>query len=289
MIFMGLEKKLKEVRIDYSVFEYKVKSFFHEIALSVERKLAQFGLEIVGKAFLNAVAPLVGTLDRKAHTIRNSSASVILLRGGAYLNDVWKEYHILVNANYVIRNKPDSTLVIAPQSYLFTTTKFPEFFMDIRQEVHLFCRERYSYDKCCGMCFPENVHIYLSPDTALYLTKEDFDLQKSEHESDYLLIAPRKDRESAVTWNLGARDLRKKTLVGDVMEVRDFRSFLDLVWNASEIHTDRLHVAILSAILGKETRLYPNIYYKNKGVYEFSLCTFPNVKFIDSYKYASEN
>jgi exopolysaccharide biosynthesis predicted pyruvyltransferase EpsI len=44
------------------------------------------------------------------------------------------------------------------------------------------------------------------------------------------------------------------------------------------IHTNRLHVGISSAILGKITYLYPNSYYKNYAVYEHSLKNkYPNV------------
>lgn len=44
------------------------------------------------------------------------------------------------------------------------------------------------------------------------------------------------------------------------------------------VHTDRLHVAILSALLGKEVRMHDNSYGKNRVVYEQSLRdAFPRV------------
>jgi len=222
-------------------------------------------------------------MDKKVRTIDNAAADIILLRGGAYLTDIWKEYHVLESTFCAIRYKPESIIIIAPQSFFFTTVQFPTFFKRIKHVVHLFCRERYSYNLLSSMHFPENVHIHLSHDTALYLSKEDFSLN-SERGS-YILIAPRNDIESAVTWKIKKIPQHTKILFGDVIHVTDFGSFVNIVRNASKVYTDRLHVAILSAILGKETYLYPNSYHKNKGVYEFSLSKFRNVKFIDSYEF----
>ncbi|MCK4438582.1 polysaccharide pyruvyl transferase family protein, partial [Candidatus Bathyarchaeota archaeon] len=47
--------------------------------------------------------------------------------------------------------------------------------------------------------------------------------------------------------------------------------FVSWVANAETVYTDRLHVAILSSILGKDVTLFGNIYHKNRGVWEISL------------------
>jgi len=65
----------------------------------------------------------------------------------------------------------------------------------------------------------------------------------------------------------------------------DFRVFVNLIEGSRMVFTDRLHVAILAVILGKDTILYPNSYYKNKGVYEFSLSKYPNLKFVEDRKH----
>lgn len=45
-----------------------------------------------------------------------------------------------------------------------------------------------------------------------------------------------------------------------------------------EIRTNRLHIGIAGALLGKDVKLYPNSYYKCEEVYEFSIKgRFPNV------------
>jgi exopolysaccharide biosynthesis predicted pyruvyltransferase EpsI len=57
--------------------------------------------------------------------------------------------------------------------------------------------------------------------------------------------------------------------------------FLRSIEQFSLIRTDRLHLAIGAAILGKEVELYGNSYYKNRAVYDFSLKSLPNVRFVD--------
>ena len=283
LIFMGMEKKLKEFKINYKVCEYRKISSLHEKCLAMNKKLSQVGLNVSPNFFLTKT-PILSMLDKKASTISNSG-DIFLLRGGAYLNDIWKEYHVLVNVLRILDSRAKSTLIFAPQSYFFTSTQFPRFFKWIKNETHIFCREKYSYDLLRSMSFPKHVKIYLSPDTALYLCDKDFDPQKQALRDDYVLIAPRYDQESAVVWKVKKVPKQKKILFGDIIYLKDFKSFVDIVKNASEIYTDRLHVTILSAILGKETYIYPNSYHKNKGVYEFTLHSFPNVKYIDSYEF----
>jgi exopolysaccharide biosynthesis predicted pyruvyltransferase EpsI len=47
-----------------------------------------------------------------------------------------------------------------------------------------------------------------------------------------------------------------------------------------EVETDRLHCAILAAILGRRTVLRANSYYKNAAVFEHSLSRFSNTAFM---------
>jgi exopolysaccharide biosynthesis predicted pyruvyltransferase EpsI len=52
------------------------------------------------------------------------------------------------------------------------------------------------------------------------------------------------------------------------------------------IRTNRLHIAILAAILGKDVELYSNLYYKNQTIYDYSLKErFPNIKMLDAYTF----
>lgn len=49
----------------------------------------------------------------------------------------------------------------------------------------------------------------------------------------------------------------------------------------SVVRTDRLHICIAAALLGKDVEFYPNSYFKCKAVYEYSLQSrFPNIRWV---------
>ncbi len=59
-------------------------------------------------------------------------------------------------------------------------------------------------------------------------------------------------------------------------------AFVKCINNYDIIRTDRLHVCIVAALLGKEVKFYPGSYYKNEAVYKMSLENdFSNVQFIN--------
>ncbi|MEQ8848761.1 polysaccharide pyruvyl transferase family protein [Botrimarina sp.] len=60
-------------------------------------------------------------------------------------------------------------------------------------------------------------------------------------------------------------------------------TLLTRVKHYREVRTNRLHVTIAAALLGKSVRMYANSYYKNRAVFEFSLRhRFPCVQWEDS-------
>jgi exopolysaccharide biosynthesis predicted pyruvyltransferase EpsI len=48
------------------------------------------------------------------------------------------------------------------------------------------------------------------------------------------------------------------------------------------INTNRLHVGIMAALMGKEVNLYDNNYGKNRDVFQYSLHTFSKVNWCES-------
>lgn len=66
----------------------------------------------------------------------------------------------------------------------------------------------------------------------------------------------------------------------------DVYPFFEELAKYSVIHTDRLHVAIASCLLGKELHLYPGSYFKNRAVYMSSMkdC-FENVYFHEDFDF----
>lgn len=60
------------------------------------------------------------------------------------------------------------------------------------------------------------------------------------------------------------------------------RSLLNFLARFRTVHTNRLHVAISSALLGLDVRFHSNDYYKCRAVYEQSMRErFPNVRWVD--------
>jgi exopolysaccharide biosynthesis predicted pyruvyltransferase EpsI len=61
---------------------------------------------------------------------------------------------------------------------------------------------------------------------------------------------------------------------------KPLEELIDVLIKYKQINTDRLHIAICATLLGKKVRLFPNSYYKNKAVFDYSLINFTNIKFI---------
>ena len=89
------------------------------------------------------------------------------------------------------------------------------------------------------------------------------------------LTAFRTDREAGGAGHarLG-RDVSKLTAFGTATEEQcrfSAAQFIQTIDRFEEVDTDRLHVAIAAALLGKPARLHDNSYYKNRAVFRSSL------------------
>lgn len=68
-------------------------------------------------------------------------------------------------------------------------------------------------------------------------------------------------------------------LVRDVSAM-NFEMFLDAIMGSRSVHTDRLHVMICAALLGKKVYAYSTSYGKLEAVYEHSMREWSNVEFV---------
>jgi len=150
--------------------------------------------------------------------------------------------------------------------------------------ITLFCRERYSLEHMSAIARLPNVRMDLSGDTALYIERRDLTELISPSDRAYDLICFRRDKESLIPRQEREQILKNSEdpFVGDISKRGSLSDFVSAVANAGRVYTDRLHVAILAHILGKETTLYGNRYHKNRGVYEYSLSQDPKVTFVDA-------
>ena len=96
----------------------------------------------------------------------------------------------------------------------------------------------------------------------------------------------RTDRERTnISIPPGNLDLSKIFAFGtsDVVTASHAAHCLIRIVNRCEtLHTNRLHIAIAGALLGKHVMMYPNNYHKCRSVYEFSMRErFPNVCWVE--------
>lgn len=237
-------------------------------------------------------------------TTSPSQADIILMHGGGSIDDVWG-----TGLDHLLRllcSHPQKAIVVAPSTIHFTETDLAAVLAPYTQPVHFFVREQYTYDRLQASGLPKNVTVQLAHDTAFLLQDTTWLAQQLRQSTDsYTLCALRTDCESAYSnlvlnhtpanlWEYGKRFLitqqQKQFLHTHVPEVqtadvvvwddvsyRDFPTFLTTVRAAAEIYTDRLHVGILGALLGKPVHLFSTKYDKVRGVYEQSLRTYSNI------------
>ena len=203
---------------------------------------------------------------------------LILFEGGGYMNDIWYGLKFL---KHVLR-KNKQPIAIAAQSYWFKDTPIMSFFTD-KRKVTLFCRERYSLDLLSKMPKPSNVSVNISRDPALYLERQDLKDLINPSQETYELVCLRNDRESIIPQRMKRKIIERldAPFVSDISKKGRLCDYVSIIANASSIFTDRLHVAILAHILGKETKLYDNCYHKNRGVYDHSLKQNPKITLIE--------
>lgn len=174
---------------------------------------------------------------------------------------------------------------------------------------HIFCRDTTSYASVLSHAVKASV--YLSHDLALGvdLVQTRTKARRSQWSGDFLrshlrrrtglwlavaghywrtqgsgvLNAFRTDREST------ERHTPSNNFdVSDIFATRDLSPagclhtvdmMMHMIAPYRSVRTDRLHICILSAMMGKHVDFFPNSYWKNQAVYEHSLSgTFPNVR-----------
>ena len=68
-------------------------------------------------------------------------------------------------------------------------------------------------------------------------------------------------------------------------ESHEVHPFLEALARYREIHTDRLHVAVGGALLGREVHLYPGRYFKNRAIFSTSFKpNFGNVHWCERFE-----
>lgn len=247
---------------------------------------------------------------RIPRTVDPRKADIILIPGGNQTMwqvnvDVWKE---------VWSRYPDKDFAVGPITVQLGVTSWQE---DIKRPnarvTAIFARDPSSYAnlQTCGL--DASIRIGLSHDPALYLRDSQWIRDHREAATnEFVLAAFRDDLEGArkpggrlrkwvrpfVPHGLRRMDRywrgasRRKKLLQAALHTQStlplkrcdvskhpLEYCIEIVRSAAEVHTDRLHVMLLAAMLGKPTIAYSTTYGKLESVYAHSVKDWAHVEF----------
>ena len=187
------------------------------------------------------------------------------------------------NAYYFINNnfRQNREIILLPH----TVYGYDELLLSAKN-LTIFCREKISYQNLAAIGFPSE-RLFLAHDMAFLLSKTEFqdylmngkgtaNCYRTDKESARPFDMPNDNRDISLSWN------------GELWHRPDFaknvtHSLASYLSAFETVKTDRLHVAILAAIIGKKVVLYPNNYFKIKAVFEYSIKeAFDNVVLIEN-------
>ncbi|KKQ40635.1 MAG: hypothetical protein US60_C0056G0003 [Microgenomates group bacterium GW2011_GWC1_37_8] len=188
---------------------------------------------------------------------------VLFIDGGGNFVDYYSDVRdFLIKKHNLYRE-----IVILPHTIF--GDKQIEVLNNLSGDAIVFCREKVSFDFVKRNILKGDV--YLWHDCAFYNIFPKFP------EGNGVLNVFRKDKESVLdnipnfNNDLSYNGYATKPLDELINSLKQYK----------EINTDRLHIAICATLLGKKVNLFPNSYYKNQAVFDYSLRDFPNISFKD--------
>jgi exopolysaccharide biosynthesis predicted pyruvyltransferase EpsI len=197
--------------------------------------------------------------------------------GGNLVEGKYKNAYHFINNNY----RQNREIILLPH----TVHGYDELLLSAKN-LTIFCREKTSYQNLSAIGFPSE-RLFLTHDMAFQLSKMEFqdylmngkgtaNCYRTDKESARPFDMPNDNRDISLSWN------------GELWHRPDFaknvtHSLASYLSAFETVKTDRLHVAILAAIIGKKVVLYPNNYFKIKAVFEYSIKeAFDNVVLIEN-------
>lgn len=183
----------------------------------------------------------------------NSDISAVYIHGGGHFNDEWgKEWGGGIRCLKTVARYFDVPIIIGPISCHFTERDPNPVFNSIDNEIHILCREEYSYSVLENTVKSGRITLYVEDDTALYLDASDLDVESSRE--DFSLISLRKGKESIN--NMVDVTVEPPILARDISQDEEtFERFVNTASSAEKIYTDRLHGAIIGAVLDKKNQV----------------------------------
>ena len=142
-----------------------------------------------------------------------------------------------------------------------------DFILNLPENVIIFCRENKSYQDVKKLLTIERV--YLDHDTAFHLDYEPY-IKPSTGS----INAFRVDKESSKI------EIPENNIDISSGFHYQWKELLEEIAKYSVINTNRAHVSIAAAKMGKITNIYPSNYFKQEEIYRHSLIDFENVEFL---------
>jgi polysaccharide pyruvyl transferase len=193
--------------------------------------------------------------DRRGKTL-------LIMGAGAFCRVSWHK----VDAVNFYSSRFDKVCVL-PATFETNFGPVKEMLRKLPANVILFCRERISYEAALELA-PLRENILLDHDLAFVI-----DATPWKKAGRGELMAFRTDAESRY-----GRVPMPNFDISNMGREYHYRLILDIVSNYESVCTDRLHVSIAGALLGRKVKLFEGSYHKIKGIYEYSLRDrFPNV------------
>ena len=187
---------------------------------------------------------------------------VLLMGAGGFCKGTW---HMVDPVRFYASRFEHVTIL--PATFEPSFPPVAKLLRELPTNVTVFCRERTSFEAAQKLA-PRPENIFLDHDMAFQI-----DVSPWKKTGGGELNCFRTDNESRL-WRIPKPNF-------DISNMgREFHHtlLLDMLANFETINTDRLHVTIAGAMLGKKVRVFANSYHKNRSMYEHSLRDqYPNV------------
>lgn len=190
---------------------------------------------------------------------------VLLIDGGGNFVDYYSDVRDFLFKKHDVYKE----IIILPHTIF--GQKQVEILNNLSGEVTIFCRERISFDFLKQNFRKGNICLW--HDCAFYNNLPKFEGGEG------ILNAFRKDKESV----LNSIPNCNNDLSYNGYATKPLDELINSLKPYQEVNTDRLHIAICATLLGKKVNLFPNSYYKNQAVFDYSLKKFSNISFRRNY------
>lgn len=198
---------------------------------------------------------------------------VLVYGGGGNMNPLYSGCKEFLSNN-LLHNKK---IILLPHTIVGCRADLER----LDDRVILFCREQTSYQYVSStVSFPDCVK--LSKDMALYINLDELGIFPKKGVGHLNAFRTDGERTKVVipNGNVDVSLVYQYPGTSIPSKKKSTQLFLNFINQFETITTNRLHVAIGGAILGKKVTLLANAYFKNKSVYEYSLRDlYPNVVF----------